>query len=362
MFFGHLSINYLRNKREFLEPFIRNHFDIFLVSETKLDSSFPESELRISGYRLFRKDRNQCGGGLIFYVNEDIPYKTINTFNFPNSLEVLPLEINLRNKKILISCHKPASLNDEYFLDQLHGAFSFYSTTYGNLFLLGDFKISRDDELLKEFCNSFSLGHLIKTPTSYMVTNPSSIDHIITNMTPLFMRSCTAETGICDYHKLIMPFCRLTFAKGKSNKFFYRCYKNFDSKLFEETLIKNLSETELSLKSFETSFSLTHEKFEPLKQKYLRYNNSPFMNKTLRKAIMTGSKLQWRCNLDRTIINSEKYNKQRNICVNLLRKSKKQYPNKIDVKNITENKKFWKTIRPETANCKCKTANTIICS
>ena len=193
MFFGHLSINYLRNKREFLEPFIRNHFDIFLVSETKLDSSFPESELRISGYRLFRKDRNQCGGGLIFYVNEDIPYKTINTFNFPNSLEVLPLEINLRNKKILvISCHKPASLNDEYFLDQLHGAFSFYSTTYGNLFLLGDFKISRDDEFLKEFCNSFSLGHLIKTPTSYMVTNPSSIDHIITNMTPLFMRSCTA--------------------------------------------------------------------------------------------------------------------------------------------------------------------------
>ena len=48
------------------------------------------------------------------------------------------------------------------------------------------------------------------------------------------------------------------------------------------------------------------------------------MNKTLRKAIMTRSKLKRRCNLDRTTINLEKYEKQRNICVNLLRKSKKQ--------------------------------------
>ena len=75
-----------------------------------------------------------------------------------------------------------------------------------------------------------------------MVTNPSSIDHIITNMTSLFMKSCTVETGISDYHKLIMSICRLTFAKGKSKKLFHCCYKNFDSKLFEETLIKNMSE------------------------------------------------------------------------------------------------------------------------
>ena len=103
-------------------------------------------------------------------------------------------------------------------------------------------------------------------------------------MTSLFMTSCTEETRISDYHKLIMHICRLIFAKGKSKKFFYRCYKNFESKLFEETLIKNLPETELSLKSFETTFSLTLEKFAPLKQKYLRYNNSPFLNKILRKS------------------------------------------------------------------------------
>ena len=83
------------------------------------------------------------------------------------------------------------------------------------------------------------------------------------------------------------------------------------------------------------------------------------MNKTLRKAIMTRSMLKRRYNLDRTTINFEKYKKQLNIYVNLLRKSKKQYFNNADVKNLTDNKTFWKIIRPKFSN-KCKTANTII--
>ena len=122
-------------------------------------------------------------------MNRDISCKTVNTFNFPNSLEVLLLEINLRNNIILVTgCYKPPSLNDGYFLDQLHCALSFYSTTYDNFLLLGDFNISRDDKRLQEFCNSLSLRHLTKTPTCYMGTNPSSIDHIITNITSLFLK------------------------------------------------------------------------------------------------------------------------------------------------------------------------------
>ena len=52
-----------------------------------------------------------------------------------------------------------------------------------------------------------------------MGTNPSSIGYIITNMTFLFMKSCTVETAISDYHKLIMPICKTTFSKGESKKF-----------------------------------------------------------------------------------------------------------------------------------------------
>ena len=74
---------------------------------------------------------------------------------------------------------------------------------------------------------------------------------------------------------------------------------------------------------------------------------------------MTRSKLENSCNLGRTSINFENYKKQRNICVNLLRKSKKQYFNNIDVKNVMGNKKFWRTIRPKLSK-KCKTTKRII--
>ena len=85
LFYQYLNINSLRIKREFLEPLIRNRFEIFLVSEAKLDYCFPRFEFAILGYRLFRKERNQHGGGF----NQHIPAKTNNTFNFPNSLKSL---------------------------------------------------------------------------------------------------------------------------------------------------------------------------------------------------------------------------------------------------------------------------------
>ena len=74
------------------------------------------------------------------------------------------------------------------------------------------------------------------------------------------------------------------------------------------------------------------------------------MNKVLRKVIVTRSKLKRRYNLDRTNINFEKYKKLRSLCIDRLRKSKKQYFNNIDPKNITNNKNFWKTIRPKFSN------------
>ena len=131
-------------------------------------------------------------------------------------------------------------------MDQLHGDVGVYITANDNFLLLGDINIFRDDERLKEFRNSFSLGDLIKTSTCYMDTNPSSINYVISNMISFFIKSCLVETRISDHHKLIMSICRTPFAKGRGKKFFYRCYKNFNNKLSEKTLIKNLPEIKIS--------------------------------------------------------------------------------------------------------------------
>ena len=59
-------------------------------------------------------------------------------------------------------------------------------------------------------------------------------------------------------------------------------------------------------------------KVAPLKTKFLRTNHSKFVTKDLSKAIMLRTKLISQFSLEpRT-----KHNKQRNICVNLVKKAK----------------------------------------
>ena len=65
---GHLNINHLDKKSIPLVSLIKNNLDIFLISETRIDSSFPPSQFTIKGYaQPFRKGRDRCGGGLLMY-------------------------------------------------------------------------------------------------------------------------------------------------------------------------------------------------------------------------------------------------------------------------------------------------------
>ena len=40
------------------------------------------------------------------------------------------------------------------------------------------------------------------------------------------------------------------------------------------------------------------------------------------------------------------YSAQRNLCVSLARKTKKEYFDNLDLRNVVDNKKFWKTVKP----------------
>ena len=84
----HLNVNFLRNKIEAVEELMRSHIDISLSSETKLDETFPNKQFKISGYKMFTRDRNKHGGGVMFYINENVLRKTANVEGLPNECEV----------------------------------------------------------------------------------------------------------------------------------------------------------------------------------------------------------------------------------------------------------------------------------
>ena len=76
---------------------------------------------------------------------------------------------------------------------------------------------------------------------------------------------------------------------------------------------------------FEAVFFLKElNKQAPLKKKFLRHNNNPFMTKNLRKQMMVRSKLRNNYNKNRNYENWCKYKRQRNLYLNLLRKTKKE--------------------------------------
>ena len=74
------------------------------------------------------------------------------------------------------------------------------------------------------------------------------------------------------------------------------------------------------------------------------------MTKALKKAIMYRSKLKNIFHKTRAKEDWNNYKKERNFCVNLLRNTKEDYFQKLNIKDLTDNKKFWKTIKPFSDN------------
>ena len=83
------------------------------------------------------------------------------------------------------------------------------------------------------------------------------------------------------------------------------------------------------------------------------------MTDSLRKAIILRSQLKKKFNNNKCEKNSKKYKQQRNYCVKLLRKTKMEYFQNMNVNKVNDNKMFWKTVKRSFSN-KCRTANTII--
>ena len=70
------------------------------------------------------------------------------------------------------------------------------------------------------------------------------------------------------------------------------------------------------------------------------------MTKALRKAIMKRSELESKYLKNRTNENLKSYKKQRNFCSKLYKKERKKYYERLDLNNVTDNKKLWKTVKP----------------
>ena len=67
-----------------------------MISETKLDSSFPQTQFRTEGYAIpqFRNDGNSHGGDIKLFIRKDVPAKKISITPLKEFAEIF-VELNL---------------------------------------------------------------------------------------------------------------------------------------------------------------------------------------------------------------------------------------------------------------------------
>ena len=181
----------------------------------------------------------------------------------------------------------------------------------------------------------------------------SCIDLFFTNCPGSSHNTSLYETGLSDFHKLVVTILRTSFEPLPPKIIKYRNYKNFDEDEFRFLFKKRLNDfntDDITVDIFKMTFLNVLNKFAPLKKKYLRVNHSRFVSKELNKAIMQRSRLRNAYLKDKTRAARIAYKKQRNLRVSILLKSKKCYCENLDTKNITDNKKFWGTLKPFFSN------------
>ena len=103
--------------------------DILMISETKLDDSFPEAQFYIEGFRTpFRLDRNKHGGGILLYVRNNINAILLTDYVFLNDTEAFFTEIKVNTCKCLVCCsYNPNRIDVSNHLEQIRKALDIYS-------------------------------------------------------------------------------------------------------------------------------------------------------------------------------------------------------------------------------------------
>ena len=206
--------------------------------------------------------------------------------------------------------------------------------------------------ILDTVADVFDLHHLHNTITCVKSIRGSSIDILMTNKPTYFMHSLAVETGLSDFHKMIITYLKRKIIKNKPKLITYRKMKNFNTENFMSDFnALNFSYDEIRddpdkiADDFCFKMQNILNKHAPIKQRMARGNNAAFVNKDLRKAIMKRSQLRNKHNKNKSEDTWKEYKKQRNKCTKIKIKAKKSQFTESQKHKPTD-KNFWNTFKP----------------
>ena len=98
-----MNISSIQNKIEELTEIIKKINDhIMIVSETKIDASYPNAQFKIPGYSLYWGDRKKGGGGILALISTSVINTRLKPDKHYKTLEIIAFEVKTEKERIVI--------------------------------------------------------------------------------------------------------------------------------------------------------------------------------------------------------------------------------------------------------------------
>ena len=362
---GHLNINGLRNKFfEVNDMLTQSLLDMFFISETKLDISFPNAQFRVPGFKHYRADRNGNGGGIAAYIRNDLPHRRRSDLEsmIVSPTEAMIIEVIIRKEVWLYYCvYNPHFKHKQTCCAMIDDLIDASQTSRpSNIFLIGDLNINlmceNDCKCLKDVMDIHGLCNLIESPTCYKSSNPSLIDVLLTSHKRRIANVLNINTGISDFHNLIACSTKMHVPRNTNRLIYYRSYKHFDETSFKHDLEIAPFHVGDMFDEVDDTFWFNHSLIQgivdghaPIKRKKTVKYPVPFMNSKLRKACLNKAMLRNKYfKYGRTKYLWDCYRKIRNQVTKLKATSMNSYfSEKCNPETFQRNpSKYWQTIKP----------------
>ena len=327
---GYLNINSVVNKIDEVKDLLnRNMFDILFLAETKIDSTVSSHLVSHPGFRTIRKDRKKGAGGLLAYIRNDLSaYRRLKLES--SNIESICLDVKGSNNSRFIVCgcyRSPTKCKESDFIASLSTAAENMYNTRRELLLLGDFNMdmyeNRDegrfpDTRLVDFCNRFCLSNRIDNPTRVTKTSKSLIDVLLTSHAERYATSGSLHLGLSD-HDLIFTVRKNKNSRPKPRLIEFRSMKNFklpdflaDLKRVPWSSAYTFDNADDVWAHWRALFKDVLDQHVPLKKKWIRGDQLPWISPDLLREISHRNKLFKRHKRNPTSTSWDDYKRQRN--------------------------------------------------
>ena len=122
---------------------------------------------------------------------------------------------------MIFSIYRAPEQNLEHFLSSLSEAIDFYSRSYDNVLINGDFNAEPHVSRMKDFLDTNSLHSYHSIKTCWKSAEGSCIDLILSNRKFSLQFTAASELGVSDHHLLVYTMLKSSFVKLPPKRFLY---------------------------------------------------------------------------------------------------------------------------------------------